>query len=87
LGGRHIAVFLVDGVVRAVDDRCPHTGGPLADGQVVDGCVICPWHGWVYELRTGEKVVGSHSAGGVGVYEVVVEGNEVKVRIPDEVVT
>ena len=82
--GRELAVFLVDGAVRGVDNRCLHTGGPLADGQVIDGCVVCPWHGWVYELATGKKVVGSRQSGGLAVYPVVVEGDEVKVEIPGE---
>lgn len=82
--GQDIAVFLVDGVVRAVGNHCLHTGGPLADGLVVDGCVVCPWHGWVYDLATGDKVVGSRMPGGLPVYEVVVEGDEVKVEIPEE---
>lgn len=83
VGEYRIAVFLVDGEVRAVDDRCLHTGAPLADGMVVDGCVVCPWHGWVYELATGQKVVGSRLVGDLPVYRVVVEGDEVKVEIPD----
>ena len=83
IGEHRIAVFLVDGQVRAVSNVCLHTGGPLADGRVVDGCVICPWHGWVYDLATGQKVVGSRSAGDLPVYDVVIEGDEVKVEIPD----
>lgn len=83
--GRHrIAIFLVDGQVLATSDSCLHTGGPLADGRVIDGCVICPWHGWVYELATGHKMVGSRLAGDLPVYRVVVDGDEVKVEIPEE---
>jgi nitrite reductase (NADH) small subunit len=84
VGEHRIALFLVDGEVRAVSNVCLHTGGPLADGRVVEGCVICPWHGWVYDLATGQKVVGSHSAGDLPVYPVVVEGDEVKVEIPED---
>jgi sulfoxide reductase heme-binding subunit YedZ len=84
IAGHRIAVFLVDGVVHAVGNRCLHTGGPLADGRVVDGCVICPWHGWVYELATGNKMVGSWSSGRIPVYPVVIEGDEVKVEIAEE---
>lgn len=81
--GNRIALFLVDGAVHAVGNQCLHTGGPLEDGRVIDGCVVCPWHGWVYELASGQKVVGSRSAGGLPVYRVVVEGDEVKVDIPE----
>ncbi|MDQ1439473.1 MAG: nitrite reductase small subunit [Acidimicrobiaceae bacterium] len=83
VGGTDVAVFLVGGEVRAVEDHCLHLGGPLADGLVVDGCVVCPWHGWVYELATGRKVVGARTAGDLPVYAVTVDGDEVKVEIPD----
>lgn len=72
-GGRDVAVFLVDGEVRVVDNACLHTGGPLADGAVVDGCVICPFHGWVYDLATGQTVVGARTAGDLRAYEAWVE--------------
>lgn len=80
-GGRDVALFLVDGEVRALDNRCEHAGGPLADGVVVDGCVICPLHGWVYDLATGQPVVGAGTARGVRAYEAWVEGGVVKVRV------
>lgn len=82
IGEHRIAVFLAGDRVYATSDVCLHTGGPLADGQVIDGCVMCPWHGWVYDLETGQKVVGSRSSGDLPVYRVVVEGDEVKVEIP-----
>ena len=36
-----------------LDNRCPHTGAALAGGAMSDGCVIRPWHGWAFELRSG----------------------------------
>jgi nitrite reductase (NADH) small subunit len=52
--GRDIAVFRCrDGEVHATDAACPHRGGPLADGLVGDGTVVCPLHGCVFDLRTG----------------------------------
>ena len=77
VGGRELAVFLVEGVVRVVDNACLHAGGPLADGAVVDGCVICPWHGWVYELDTGQTVVGTPTAGNLRAYDAWVEDGTV----------
>ncbi len=80
-GGRELAVFLVDGDVRVVDNPCEHAGGPLADGPVVDGCVVCPWHGWVYDLRTGQALVGAQSAAGVRAYEAWVDDGVVKLEL------
>lgn len=39
--------------VRALHGRCAHAGGPLADGSITDGCVVCPWHGSRFELDSG----------------------------------
>jgi nitrite reductase (NADH) small subunit len=55
--GRQIAVFrLRDGSLRALDAVCPHRGGPLADGLTDSRIVVCPLHGFVYDLATGEEV-------------------------------
>jgi len=76
-GAKVVAVFLVDGEVRVVDNACLHAGGPLADGAVVDGCVICPFHGWVYDLATGHTVVGARTAGHLRAYECWIDGGNV----------
>lgn len=54
--GRPVAVWRVDGVLRAYAGACLHRGGPLAAGHVRDGVVTCPWHWWRYDLRTGSLV-------------------------------
>jgi nitrite reductase (NADH) small subunit len=48
-----IAIFRHRGSLYAIDGVCMHQGGPLARGRLVDGTVVCPWHGWQYELSTG----------------------------------
>ena len=49
-----IAVFrTVDDEVYALDDRCPHKGGPLSNGIVHGASVTCPLHNWVFDLATG----------------------------------
>lgn len=54
VGGEEVAVFRQrDGQVFALQARCPHRGGPLADGLVGNGLVLCPLHGWAIELATG----------------------------------
>ena len=55
LNGRQVAVFRVKGAFHAIDNVCQHQGGPLADGDL-DGCVVtCPWHGWTYDVTSGES--------------------------------
>lgn len=58
VGDRFVALFNVDGAVHATDNVCPHAGGPLARGRRGGPCgeiVTCPWHGWRFNVRTGES--------------------------------
>lgn len=56
VGGEEIAVFRSrDGRVYALQARCPHRGGPLADGLVAGSCVACPLHACSFELSTGRS--------------------------------
>ncbi len=48
-----IAVFRYDNQVAAVSNVCRHQGGPLGEGQVIDGCITCPWHGYQYRPEDG----------------------------------
>ncbi len=68
---RDLAVFVVDGEVRVIDNLCPHRGAPLAGGTVDDGVVTCPLHRWQFDLATG--VSPDHPGAQVGTYEVRVE--------------
>jgi nitrite reductase/ring-hydroxylating ferredoxin subunit len=55
LGHPVVVVPLADGLF-AIDGRCPHRGGPLAQGKL-EGCALrCPWHGFKYDVRTGQPV-------------------------------
>src|SRR2546427_11562814 len=78
--GNRIAVFNVDGTFYAIDDTCPHAGGPLSEGQVEGDKVICPWHDAEFDLKTGE-VLAPPAFEGVKGYKVVVEGDDVKVEL------
>jgi len=56
IDGEQVAVFrLRDGSVRALGAVCPHRGGPLADGLLDDRVVVCPLHGYTYDLVTGAE--------------------------------
>lgn len=52
--GLEIALFRSeDGAIYALDNACPHMGGPLGEGEM-EGCVVtCPWHGWQFDIRDG----------------------------------
>ena len=52
-GGRSIAVFNVDGRYYAIDNSCPHRGGPLGEGDLDGALVSCPWHAWRWDVTTG----------------------------------
>jgi len=78
--GRRIAVFNVGGTFYAIDDTCPHAGGPLSEGQVDGDKVVCPWHDAAFDLKTGDAL-SPPAFEGVKSYKVVVEGDEVKIEV------
>ena len=56
-GDQVLAIFRNSGVLYALDGMCAHQGGPIAQGEVANGCVTCPWHGWQYELNSGIQTI------------------------------
>ncbi len=54
LDGKRLALFRQADRLYAVEDTCPHQGGPLSEGEVRDGQVVCPWHRWTFDLASGE---------------------------------
>jgi nitrite reductase (NADH) small subunit len=58
VGDREIAVFNVGGRFYAIDNTCPHQGGPLSEGWVEGAVVTCPWHAWSFDVRTGRMTLG-----------------------------
>lgn len=52
-GAGEIAVFRDGDAARALSNRCIHQGGPLGEGQIIGGCVTCPWHGYQFDAATG----------------------------------
>lgn len=70
-----IAVFKVDGEIFVVSNVCPHQHtAVIYDGFVEEGCVVCPAHGWMFNLKTGKQPTG---AKGLMVYPVKVKNGEV----------
>ena|SRR5437660_644135 len=59
LGAIEIAIFNLNGRFLTIDNQCPHKGGPLCDGIVSGATVVCPLHGWGFDLETGLAVRAS----------------------------
>jgi nitrite reductase/ring-hydroxylating ferredoxin subunit len=82
VGGRQVAVFNVGGRFHAIDNVCAHQQGPLADGDL-EGCVVtCPWHGWTYDVTTGQSP--DDPATCVDRFETKVEKGELLVALAED---
>lgn len=79
--GAQIAVFNVDGVFCAINNVCPHRGGPLGEGDLEGTVVTCPWHGWQFDVKTGKNPV--NPAASVKTFICKVEGPDVCVEVGD----
>jgi nitrite reductase (NADH) small subunit/3-phenylpropionate/trans-cinnamate dioxygenase ferredoxin subunit len=73
--GREIALFHLGDRFYAVDNTCPHQGGPLAEGWIDGETVTCPWHAWCFKLTDGKMAMNDFA--GVDAFDVAVEGDEV----------
>lgn len=80
-GGKELALFQLEGAWFALDNRCPHRGGPLAEGFAEDGCVTCPWHGWEIDLATGAARHRPEAT--TATYPVRIDGDDVTVELPE----
>ena len=54
INGVPVAIFKFEEDFYAINNVCTHAGGPLCEGHVEDKRVACPWHGWEFDLSTGE---------------------------------
>jgi nitrite reductase (NADH) small subunit len=78
-GDEEIALAHVDGGFYATQAACIHLQGPLGEGLLEGSVLTCPWHGWQYDVRTGENEFDR--AIQLRTYEVRVEDGEVKVAV------
>jgi nitrite reductase (NADH) small subunit len=82
LDGVPVAVFNLGDRYCAINDTCPHAGGPLSEGALEgDSVVVCPWHGWSFDLHSGKCVALPDVV--QPTHEVVVDGDEVKLKTTD----
>jgi nitrite reductase (NADH) small subunit len=78
-GDKMICVANVNGTITAMDNVCLHRGGPLGQGVIEKGKVVCPWHGWAWDPATGQAV--HNPAAKLNVYPIKIENGEVLVEI------
>ncbi len=79
-GGRVVALYNVEGQFHALDGVCPHAGGPLGQGELQGKLVTCPWHGWQFDVTTGQYCLNAnltHTS-----FAITIEGNDVYVEVP-----
>jgi nitrite reductase (NADH) small subunit len=84
VGNREIAIFNLGDRFLAVDNRCPHKSGPLADGIVSGASVVCPLHAWKISLETGEGVNSASASSCVVTFRTRVEHGVVLVELSED---
>lgn len=83
VGSLRLAVFLVGHEVRVVRNECTHQAAPVDGGAVEGRVLVCPWHGWSYDIDTGELQTELGSLPGLRRYEAWVAEGVVYARVPD----
>jgi nitrite reductase (NADH) small subunit len=78
-GDKTICVANVNGTVSAMDNVCLHRGGPLGQGMIEGSKLVCPWHGWQWDPKTGEAA--DNPGVKVAVYPLKIEDGDVLVEI------
>jgi nitrite reductase (NADH) small subunit len=79
VGEKMVCIANVGGTISAMDNVCLHRGGPMGQGMIEQGKIVCPWHGWQYDPKSGAVV---HSpAARLKIYPIKVEGDDVLVEL------
>ena len=79
LDGTTVALANVGGKFHAINNVCLHRGAPLGEGELQGTSVVCPWHGWMYDVTTGKLL--TNPAVAVACYAVEVRGEDVFVEV------
>jgi nitrite reductase (NADH) small subunit len=81
VAGRIVALFNVGGMFHALDGICPHQGGPLGKGQLAGCIVTCPWHGFQFDVTTGQHLTSKSLVHPT--FPTKVEAGDVFVELPE----
>jgi len=79
IGDKLIAVFKLGDAIVATNGTCPHAQGPLYQGDIEGTVIVCPWHGWSFDLKSGKCEEDDGLA--LELYDVVVKGDDILVRL------
>ena len=80
-----VALFNVEGDIFALDNTCPHAGGPLGEGTLEGPIVTCPWHGWKFNVCTGQWLKTPNPRWMVPKYPVRVVDGAIQITLPTSV--
>ena len=75
--GERVVIWNVEGDFYAMSEECPHAGGPLSEAHIEDGKVMCPWHGWAFDLDPSVKEPPNDM---LCRYRVTVEGEDISLE-------
>lgn len=84
VAGRSVAIFNLGDRFLAVDNRCPHKGGPLAEGIVSGTTVVCPLHAWKVDVETGAVKNAQSAVPCIETFPTRVEAGVILVKLPAE---
>ena len=79
--GETYAICNVNGEIHAFEGSCPCTGGPLGLGALRENLLVCPWHGWRYDYRTGVSAYNANIR--ITKIPVKVEGDDILIDLPE----
>ena len=78
---RQFCVARTGGAIAVMDNLCPHKYAPLGQGVVEDGRVVCPWHAWAFDVKTGQAQ--HNKRGTVQIYQATVKDGALFVELPE----
>jgi nitrite reductase (NADH) small subunit len=80
IGGNSYVVCNLGGEIYAYDGICPHSGGPLGQGALVGNVLVCPWHSWEYDCRTGVNAYDDNIA--LASFPVKTQDGDILIDVP-----
>jgi nitrite reductase/ring-hydroxylating ferredoxin subunit len=79
MGDCPLVVRNVRGTLHAIENVCPHRGGPVGEGDIDGDTITCPWHGWSFDINTGQGTL--NPAAMIRKFPCRIEGGDVTVEI------